>query len=345
MEVVGRPQVAYSRGIVSSAKFTIPATVAALALGASLGVSASGGAAAGAPAGAKPVVVWAVGDGPNSANKRPTQVAAMIRAAKPDDVLYLGDVYETGSTREFDKYYDPTYGKLASITYPTPGNHELASTPPLGGYDGYWKHKRPAVLGKGNLNLYAADLGMGWRLLDLTSSFVTEGSGPAADDTKPAPQLADVVKFAQADLAAHRGTCYIAMMHRPRFSAGAHGDQLDLAPLWDVLSSRTILLLQGHEHEYFRLNLDAIQGAGALPGAQSIVAGTGGVQVSKTIDKTYPGLAASLVAPSSKDKSKKKYYGALRLELTSGHADFKYHNLDGTKIDSGAVSCTPVTSG
>ncbi len=322
------------------------AGAALLALVVVIAVSATGRAAA-AP---KPILVWAVGDGPNPVNKRATEVAAMIRASKPDDVLYLGDVYETGSTQDFARYYDPTYGKFASITYPTPGNHELTSTPPLGGYDAYWKHKRPAVVGKRRLNLYAADLGLGWRLLDLTSSFVTEGSGSGAEDRKPGPQASDVVDFVTADLAAHQGTCYIAMMHRPRFSAGAHGDQIDLAPIWDALSARTILLLQGHEHEYFRLNLNAVHGISGvldskvLPGAQSIVVGTGGVQLSKTIDLQYPGLAASLVAASSKDKSKKKNYGALQLALSPGLAQAKFINLDGKTIDTSSVSCTPVTS-
>ncbi len=312
-------------------------------------VSATGGAATPPAASGKPLVVWAVGDGPNPSNKRAAEVAAMIAAAKPTDLLYLGDVYQTGSKSDFSHYYDPTFGKLASITYPTPGNHELDSTPPLSGYDAYWKHKRSAVMGKGKLNLYATDLGMGWRLLDLTSSFVTEGSGPNADDASPGPQEADVVRFVAADLAAHQGTCYIAMMHRPRFSPGAHHDQVDLAPIWNLLSARTILLLQGHEHEYFRLNLDLVAGLSGvidsrpLPGAESFVVGTGGVQLSKTIDPSYPGLAAYLVAPSSKDKTKKKYYGALRLALSPGHADTAFINLDGTTIDTSSVSCTPVT--
>jgi hypothetical protein len=321
------------------------AAVTVLVLALAGAVSAIGGFGAPARASSKSLLVWAVGDGPNQDNKRAAEVAAMIGGSKPADVLYLGDVYESGSKHEFDSYYNPTYGKFASITYPTPGNHELLSSPPLGGYDGYWKHKRPSVVGKHKQNLYATDLGMGWRLLDLTSSFVSEGSGVTGEDVKPGPQASDVVKFAQADLAAHKGTCYIAMMHRPRFSAGAHGDQDDLDAVWDALNGRTILLLQGHEHEYFRLNLDAVPAAAnKLAGAQSIVAGTGGVRLSKTIDKSYPGLASSLVAPSSKDKSKKKYYGALRLELSSGQASWKFINLDGTTIDSGSVSCIPVTS-
>jgi hypothetical protein len=289
------------------------------------------------------LLVWAVGDGPNKHGHRAAEVASMIAKSRPNDVLYLGDVYQTGSKHDFAAYYDPTYGPFASITYPTPGNHELLASPPLSGYDAYWQKKRPTVLGK--YNLYATDLGMGWRLLDLTSSFVTEGTGAGEQDSKPHPQVRDVVNFVNADVKAHHGTCYVAMMHRPRFSAGAHGDQDDLELIWQALKGHTILLLQGHEHEYFRLNLDSVPGGRSTktPGAQSLVVGTGGVELSKRIDKKYPGLAKSWVAPSTKDKSKKKYYGALRLKLSSGKASYKFINLDGKTIDSGNVSCTPVT--
>jgi hypothetical protein len=306
-------------------------------------------AGAGRPASAKhsgpsSLLVWAVGDGANPHNTRAAEVAAMIGKSKPADVLYLGDVYPGGSKHDYDHYYDPTYGKFASITYPTPGNHELSANPPLSGYDGYWQRKRPAVLGSHDSNLYATDLGLGWRLLDLTTSYVLEGGGPSGEDVKPGTDVHDVVKFVKADVKAHKGTCYIAMFHRPRFSAGAHGDQDDLALVWDALKGHTIMLLQGHEHEYFRLNLDSVPGGKSkkLKGAQSFVVGTGGVQVSKTIDKKYPGLASSLVAPSSKDKSKKKYYGALRLKLSTGSASYKFINLDRKTIDSGTLSCTPV---
>src|SRR6187455_2864820 len=60
-------------------------------------------------------VVWAVGDaatpGPDA-----DRVARMIRRARPDRFLYLGDVYETGTAAEFRRWYDARYGKLARIT-------------------------------------------------------------------------------------------------------------------------------------------------------------------------------------------------------------------------------------
>jgi len=312
-----------------------------------LASSAAGGRAAPARPSAGAVVVWAVGDGPNpKQNKRAKQVSDMIMADHPSAVLYLGDVYEKGTKKEFKQYYKPTFGRFSSITYPTPGNHELESSPPLSGYDGYWTKRRPAVVGPGASNTYAADLGAGWRALGLTSSFPGEGTGPSEEDTKGGPNEADELKFIAGDLAAHTGTCYLPFWHRPRFSAGSHGDQVDMDPVYQLLNGRTPLLLNGHEHEFFRLDLSKVVGANPkLPGAQEIVAGTAGVRVSKTIHTGYPGLVAYLVAPNKAAKKKKHYYGALRLVLTSGQATFEYRDLDGSIIDRGSVGCAPVAPG
>src|SRR5947207_14326673 len=46
-------------------------------------------------------------------------------ALKPDAVLALGDnQYEDGRLEKYRAAYDPSWGRLKSVTYPTPGNHE-----------------------------------------------------------------------------------------------------------------------------------------------------------------------------------------------------------------------------
>src|SRR3954454_13566548 len=68
-------------------------------------------------------VVWATGDAA-TAGRGADRIAALVRRAKPDRFLYLGDVYETGTPREFRRWYHPRFGPLARITEPTIGNHE-----------------------------------------------------------------------------------------------------------------------------------------------------------------------------------------------------------------------------
>jgi hypothetical protein len=319
-------------------------------LGALVAVALAGTACSSSGPRRKPepgIVVWAVGDATDPKdNTLSMAVSDMILADHPAALIYLGDVYDDGLLSEFEKLYQPTFGRLAPITYATPGNHELRDTPPLSGYDAYWTSKKdrpPVVPGKDNL--YAADLGNGWRALGLTSSFVEEGSGADDEDTRPRPQETDVVEFVTKEFSSHLGTCYIPFMHRPRFSPGSHGDQSDLQPIYERLKDHAALYLQGHEHEYFRLSLEDVRGSDEpVPGAQFIVAGTGGTPVAKTFNPKYRGVVAHLVAPSKEAKKDPHHYGALRLVLHRGRADFAFHTLDGQIADRGSVSCDPVAS-
>lgn len=52
---------------------------------------------------------------------------SLVADSSIEAVLPLGDVtYECGSPGAFDESYDPSWGRVYDITYPTPGNHEYA---------------------------------------------------------------------------------------------------------------------------------------------------------------------------------------------------------------------------
>ena len=52
-------------------------------------------------------------------------------------VLALGDIqYENGRTLGFRASYDPSWGRVKSITYPVPGNHEYETE----GAAGYYRY-------------------------------------------------------------------------------------------------------------------------------------------------------------------------------------------------------------
>jgi Calcineurin-like phosphoesterase len=347
--------------------------VTALVVGVALVTSLAG--AASEKATATPIVVWAVGDGPNpNPATRTKEVVDFLAQQKANnnlnDLLWLGDIYSAPDDKTFDQRYGSTYGQFAKETHPTPGNHELKATVPLKPYDDYWRRERPFVAGRANKqapggydNLYAANLGNGWRLLGLTSSFVPSDRAKELPETAP-PQVQDVVSFVAHDLDTHTGTCYIAIMHRPRYSAGgrASGQNTDLQAVWQTMAGRVDLYLAGHEHEYFRLNPSKIPDfypATGVPndndinkrlvhGAQAFVVGTGGItldwldQPGSIFEPHFPGLEKYLVAPHKADSLSLNYYGALRLSLTNGAASWSYEKLDGTVFDSGDTQCTPV---
>jgi hypothetical protein len=242
--------------------------------------------------------VWAVGDGADGGSSGEA-VATMIAGRDPDTFLYLGDVYEHGTAQEFMLGYEPVYGRLKSITYPTPGNHEWDNR--AAGYDPYWGPRFASP------HYYSFDLG-GWHVISLNSE---EAYDPGSAQ----------VGWLRSDLSERHGNCTIAFWHRPRYSAGTnHGDEGSLATFWDLLAGRASIVLTGHDHDYQRLR--------PIDGITSFVVGTGG-HGHTPINASDPRLIAYDATT----------YGALRLQLTGDHADYAFFSDAGAILDSGAVAC------
>lgn len=252
------------------------------------------------PAPERPAVVWAVGDGADG-GAAAKAVARLIAAGRPDRVLYLGDVYEGGSAADFRARYDTVYGDLAAITAPTPGNHDWPAH--LEGYDRYWS----AQTGAATPPWYAFTVG-GWRIVSLNSE---------APHGRGSPQL----RWLAAELRRRPGTCTLAFWHRPWQSAGRHGDQADVAPLWEALRGRARLVVNGHDHDLQRLR--------PRDGITELVAGAGG--------KSRYGLRPDRRLLFGNDTQD----GALRLALSPGAAQISFVSVAGEVLDRSAVSCQP----
>jgi predicted phosphodiesterase len=251
----------------------------------------------------KPVVVWAVGDG---ADGQPAtrRVGRLVARGKPDRFLYLGDVYEEGTKEEFRNNYHPVFGGVANVTAPTPGNHEWSRRDE--GYRPYWK----SILGKDVPDYYRFTIG-GWEILSLNSS-TSFGEG--------SPQ----VRWLRSNLPGN-GTCRLAFWHRPRYGFGEHGHQPELAPIWNALRNRAALVVNGHEHNMQRFR--------RRDGITELVAGAGG----RGIYRIKPDEKAQLAFANDTD------FGALRLKLRPGRADYRFVAVDGRTLDSGRVRCRRAT--
>ena len=246
--------------------------------------------------------VWAVGDG---AVPEMTDDALASRVAQGfiDRLLYLGDVYENGTAREYATNYATSWGRFKRITRPTPGNHEWDNR--AEGYDAYWGSRAPRN-GGGHYYSFNVD---GWHFVSLSSH---DDSGPRS------AQAAWLTR----DLKRYPGTCTIAFDHRPRYSAGGHGDAPDLEPLYSRLSGRSVALLSGHEHNYQRLH--------AQRGITQFVVGSGGREL-EPLDTSDPRLAAF----------DERRHGALELVLRRRRASYRFVRTDGTRGDAGSLSCRP----
>jgi hypothetical protein len=276
--------------------------VLALALGAQ-GCSGSDGAANGKPFvrsdAQRTVTVWAVGDGPDGGSAA-AAVAELIRKDKPDRVLYLGDVYDSGTRHDFEDNVAPLYGPLGKRVAPTPGNHDWPNHSE--GYDPYWS----GVIGKPVKHYYAFESG-GWDIISLNSE-----SGHDAASSQ--------VRWLRGRLKG-RKTCRLAFWHRPRYNAGeVHGDAPDVQPFWNALRRHAAIVVNGHEHNMQRFKprrkiTEFVSGAGGH-GHYGLVSGRRGLAFGN----------------ATKD-------GALRLALAPGVARYRFVATSGKVLDSGTVRC------
>jgi hypothetical protein len=175
------------------------------------------------------------------------ETSGLMVADTPTKVLTLGDnQYESGELENFYAYYEPDWGRLKSITMPSPGNHD----PPSSGYGTYF----------GMPVNYSFDLGA-WHLISLDSTGVTAAA-----------------TFLESDLAKRTNRCILAYWHHARFSSGAtHGNNSAMAPLWDRLyAAGADVILNGHDHIYERFAPQTPAAVASPTGIREFIVGTGG---------------------------------------------------------------------
>ena len=239
--------------------------------------------------------LWAVGD---SAGGDGRDVAALIERSGPDRVLYLGDVYPSGTATDF-RELDRDWGRLVPVMAPTPGNHDWPEA--NDGYDPYWQD----ATGRLPPTHYAFRAGS-WQVLSLNS-----------EHEEQAAQIEWLRRRTGAG-----GSCRVAFWHRPRFSAGPHGDSPAVDGLWRAARGRVAMVLSGHEHSMQRLRPDG--------GTVQFISGAGGFSHTEPA-RDDPRLAFG----------DHVHDGALRLRLRRGRADWAFVATDGQVLDSGALRCRP----
>ncbi len=237
-------------------------------------------------------------------------------------VLYLGDgQYENGELSKFMASYDPTWGRVRTITRPTPGNHEYYTANASGYYDYFG-----AAAGDPATGWYSFDVGA-WHVVVLNSACGAVGGCGAGS-----PQE----RWLRADLAAHPGGCKLATWHVPRFSSGTHGDDASVDAFWRALhDAGADVVLNGHDHDYERFDPQDPDGAGdAARGLREFVVGTGG--------KNQTPFAT--IRPNSAARSS-GVFGVLKLTLHPSSYDWQFVPVAGSAfVDAGSAACHAVPS-
>ncbi len=300
-------------------------TVIVAAVGASMAFSGV--------AGAQDPVIAAAGDiacapGDTTDPCRQMQTSDLLLGADLKAVLPLGDIqYNSASLANILAVYDPSWGRVKSISRPVLGNHESSGT----GYFDYFN-------GVGVSDGRAGPRGKGWYSFDVGSWHIVALN---SNCTRPA-DMTDVVdcgvgseqeQWLRADLAAHPAECTLAYWHHPRYSSGHDGSNAFMQPLWQALEDAGAeILLSGHSHDYERFApLDA--NGDAAPnddGIRQFVVGTGGA--------FFTGGLSTLIAHS--EIAQNDTFGVLFLALHETYYDWEFvPEAGGTFTDSGTTLC------
>jgi len=177
-------------------------------------------------------------------------------------IVYGGDVYTSGSTKEFSKFFKQFGGKVSEVCA-IPGNHEWRTAKNVqgageiaDGYETFWSAAKPPdshtvihadQTGHARYDYFNHEV-PGWRLI-----FVDTGA--AGEDEGNWPRgLASRVGWLSETLRGTPGRSKILFTHHSRLSRGNHGDQDGLQKLWENLfdgaGERPLVscTLSGHDH-------------------------------------------------------------------------------------------------
>lgn len=247
-------------------------------------------------------------------------------------VVPVGDLqYECGGTTAWAPY-DTTWGRLKSITFPVPGNHEYNTaggtdcdlTGKAGGYFNYWAGRTLPTGGNDPAKgYYSYNLGA-WHVVALNT-------GINCNAPTPGCRINSVQeRWLKADLAKNKNACTLAYFHYPVFSSKLPSN----APrqmFQDLYDAGAEVVLSGHVHAYERFAPQAPNGvADPLFGVRQFTIGTGGRSLE----------VLTTVAPNSEARGKS--YGILKLTLHPTSYDWQFVPIGtpGNKFtDSGTTAC------
>ncbi len=300
---------------VFSGGYSTPATTTSLRFGLAFPPSTPAfKASAGTnPPANQPLVVAVGGDGATGMTSA-QQVTNLIASWNPNLFMYIGDVYQEGTSEEFLNWYGENgsyFSQFRSITDPVIGNHEYVTS----GADPYFKYW-------GNPPHYYSVNTHGWHIVSL-------------DDTAEFAQSATTsaqYKWLQNDLATNPNSCTLVSFHRPVYTLNPTEAAAEYATYWRLLSQYHVsLVLNGHSHSYQHWKAMDANGALSPTGISEFVVGTAGNWISPfatTDSRVAAGFDTTATA-----------WGALRLSLSTAGATYQFQDIAGATEDYGSLAC------
>jgi hypothetical protein len=300
--------------------------------------------------------------------------AAQATAMHPDAVAILGDEqYQVGKLSDFEQSFEQAWGGLKMLERPAPGNHEYYSYAKKGDHEaaqngnGYFAYFNghdesgtPYPQGQAgddtatNQGWYSYDLG-NWHIVSLNAECDSDVFGHDCSTTDGG-LLAQETQWLAQDLKNNQSHCTIAYWHQPTFSStaastpdlpasapGAGGIEGAATDAWWKLlyDDRATLILNGHEHDYARLNpLDPSGNYDPKNGIPEFIVGTGG--------ESLDALPAAGTGNPNVVTAQASAFGVMKLTLENNSYSWSYQptkvgpGFDATALtysDSGSGSC------
>ena len=236
--------------------------------------------------------------------------------SEPGTVFVAGDIaYPDGTAEQFQKCYEPAWGRHKNRTRPAPGNHEYGS-PGAAPYFAYFG----ANAGPSGLGYYMYRRGA-WQVFSLNSN---------TESNERRTQLDWLSRELDA---AGSSPCTVAYFHHPIVSSGSHGvlpPMPVVTEFWRALyAAGADVIVSAHEHFYERFAPQAPDGRpDALFGIRQFVVGTGGAPLTQPVRRV----------PNS--ETVLSTFGVLRLTLGMENYRWDFVSTDGGAIlDSGIGQC------
>lgn len=236
---------------------------------------------------------------------------ARLLAELGGDIFMAGDLaYDNGTVDEFQRCFDPDFGRFKSRSWAAPGNHDYQTLNAAGYFSYFGDRAGPDRRGYYTVGSAA------WKVLMLNTN-VPIGRGSAQ------------LEFVRQELQRAPARCTLAIMHHPFDSSGPNGPSPALRDLWEVMYDAGVdLVVAGHDHMYERhAPMDANTRADPVRGVRLLIAGTGGAAI----------YAPARAAVNSEFRV--SAYGLLRLHLEPALYEWEFRDSNGTIRDSGLNIC------
>lgn len=255
-------------------------------------------------------------------NQPGAQATALLLDGIEGTVFTVGDnAYPAGTLRQFEKCYEPTWGRHKGRTRPAVGNHEYR-TSRAAGYFEYFGEAAGDPAKSGNYSFSLGD----WHIVSLNSMCQLPVNGGSCNLKSP------TVTWLKADLAANRRPCTLVYFHHPRFSSGSHGNTPRMTGTWKAMFAEGVdVVVNGHDHGYERFQPQRPDGTlDRVRGIRQFVVGTGGAALYPYEDDPLP----------NSEVRQASTHGVLKLTLHAGSYDWEFIPVaGGTFTDTGSSSC------